>query len=85
MGWLYDRDVGLGEDGPYEIIPVYTTLPDLELPTVVVILRRKDDKLPQLVLGLQGDMDIRNAVLRGIFESTAIINMNVFDAMFNTR
>ncbi|SCX19466.1 thiazole/oxazole-forming peptide maturase, SagD family component [Lachnospiraceae bacterium YSD2013] len=75
--------VGLGKDGPYEIIPFYTTLPDLELPTVVVILRRKDDKLPQMVLGLQGDMDIRNAVLRGIFESTAIINMNIFDSMYD--
>lgn len=75
--------VGLGRDSAYEIIPLYMTLPDLDLPGVMVILRRKDNKMPSLVLGVQGDMDIRNALLRGIFEATAIISMNVYNAIYD--
>lgn len=75
--------VGLGENSPYEIIPLYMTLPDLDLPSVMVILKRKDNKLPSLILGVQGDMDIRNAVLRGIFESTAIISMNIYNTIYD--
>lgn len=75
--------VGLGESDPYEIIPLYTTLPDLDLPSVMVLLRRKDSKIPSLLLGVQGDMNIRNAVLRGIFEATAIVFMNVFNTIYD--
>lgn len=77
--------VGLGKNGPYEIIPFISTLDDLELPTVVVMLKRKNKKLPSFILGVQGDCDIRNAVLRGIFEATAIISMNVYNTIYDPQ
>lgn len=77
--------VGLGENSPYEIVPLYITLPDLYLPSVMVILRRKDKKIPAFILGVQGDMNIRNAVLRGIFEATAIISMNVYNTIYDPK
>ena len=77
--------VGLGKKSPYEIVPLYMTLPDLELPSIMVMLRRKDKKTPAFILGVQGDMNIRNAVLRGIFEAAAIISMNVYNTIYDPQ
>ena len=77
--------VGLGKNSPYEIVPLYITLPDLDLPSVMVILRRKDKKTPAFILGVQGDMNIRNAVLRGIFEAAAIISMVVYNTIYDPK
>ncbi|MGI6363122.1 MAG: YcaO-like family protein [Bacillota bacterium] len=74
---------GLGQDSPYEIIPWLVTLPDMDLPVYLIILRRKDSKLPYLIVGTQGDLNAANGLLRGTMESTAIIFMHMFNALFD--
>ncbi len=77
------RKCGLGEDSPYDVIPLYVTLPDMDLPIYTVILKRKDKKLPYLIVGTQGDYNAANGVLRGTMEAAAIIFMNMFNALFD--
>lgn len=77
------RKCGLGEDSPYDVTPLYVTLPDMDLPIFTVVLRRKDKKLPYLIVGTQGDYNAANGVLRGTMEATAIIFMHMFNALFD--
>ncbi len=74
---------GLGKNSPYEVIPLLVTLPDMDLPVYIVILKRKDKKLPYLIVGTQGDLNAKNGVLRGTMEATAIIFMHMFNALFD--
>ena len=74
---------GFGKDSPYEIIPLYVTLPDMDFPIYTVVLRRKDNKFPYLIVGTQGDLNAPNGVLRGTMEATAIIFMHMFNALFD--
>lgn len=74
---------GLGENSPYEVIPLLVTLPDINLPIYTIFLKRKDKKLPYLIVGTQGDLDPRNGILRGTLEATAIIFMHMFNALYD--
>lgn len=79
------ENVGLGTDCPYEITPFYTTLQDLDLPTVMVAIKKKNTNFPNFIIGVQGDLDIRNAIVRGIFEAAAIISMNIYGIIYDTN
>lgn len=74
---------GLGKNSPYEIIPLLVTLPDIDFPIYLIILKRKEKKLPYLIVGTQGDLNAKNGILRGIMEATAIISMHMFNALFD--
>lgn len=74
---------GLGKDSPYEVIPLLVTMPDMDLPVYLNVLKRKDKKLPYLIVGTQGDLNAKNGVLRGSMEATAIIFMHMFNALFD--
>lgn len=60
-------------------------MPDTDIPVYMAILKRKDRKVPYMVVGTQGDMDAEYGVLRGIMESTAIISMNTFMMIFDAE
>ena len=77
------RKCGLGQDSPYEVIPLLVTLPDMDLPVYLIVLKRRDNKLPYLIVGTQGDLNAANGILRGTMEATAIIFMHMFNALFD--
>ncbi len=77
------EDSGLDADSPYDVIPLLVTMPDIDIPVYTAILKRKDKKMPYMVVGTQGDLDAESGVLRGIMESTAIISMNTFMTIFD--
>ncbi len=77
------EESGLGNNGSYDVIPLLITLPDINIPVYMAILKRKTNKLPYMVVGTQGDMDAEYGILRGIMESTAIISMNTFMMIFD--
>ncbi|GKX32008.1 streptolysin associated protein SagD [Vallitalea longa] len=79
----YLESCGLGKDSPYEVIPLLVTLPDMDLPVYLVVLKRKDEKMPYLIVGTQGDLNAKNGILRGTMEATAIIFMHMFNALFD--
>ncbi len=77
--------MGLGEDSIYEIIPLEMTLPDNNVPTFGTFIRRKDEKLPYILFGLQGDFDIRNGVYRSIMEGISISHSGYFNTIYNRQ
>lgn len=77
--------VGHGKDSPYEIIPLYYTLPDMPVPIFGVFLKRKEKKIPYMLFGTQGDLDAANGIMRGIMESTAIVALGVYNALLDTE
>ena len=77
------EECGLGKGSPYEVIPLLVTLPDMDLPVYLIVLKRKTDNLPYLIVGTQGDLNAKNGVLRGTMEATAIIFMHMFNALFD--
>ena len=77
------EECGLGKNSPYEVMPLLVTLPDMDLPVYLVVLKRKDKRLPYLIVGTQGDLNAKNGVLRGTMEASAIIFMHMFNALFD--
>jgi thiazole/oxazole-forming peptide maturase SagD family component len=75
---------GLTDDGPYRLIVSYLTRPELPLPTFGVFLERKTDTFPLVTFGVQGGTDPRLALVRGTAESTAIIGLGTYSAIFDT-
>lgn len=73
----------LDENCEYEIIPMELTLPDLDLPSFAVYLRRKDNKAPYMLLGIQGDMDPVHGIVRGIMEAVPIAQSTFYNAIFH--
>ena len=72
----------LGDECPYEIIPLYITQPDLELPNFAVILKRKDQKAPYMLMGIQADLDPVHGLLRGIMEAVPIAQSAFYNTIF---
>jgi len=79
------EESGLGKNGSYDVIPFLISMPDINIPVYMSILKRKEHKTPYMVVGTQGDMDAEYGVLRGIMESTAIIAMNTFMMVFDAE
>ncbi|KRU24278.1 thiazole/oxazole-forming peptide maturase SagD [Clostridium sporogenes] len=77
------EDVNLGEKSPYEIIPLYMSLEECPIHNFGVFLRRKDNKLPYLLFGVQGGMDASHALTRGIMEAASISYGAYFNAIYN--
>lgn len=77
------ESVKLDENSPYEIIPMYNTLPELPLPIFGVFLKRKDKKMPYLVYGVQGDFDTKNGMVRAIMEAAAISYGGYYSAIYS--
>lgn len=73
----------LDENCNYEIIPMQLTLPDLDLPSFAVYLRRKDKKAPYMLLGIQGDMDPIHGMVRGIMEAVPIAQSTFYNTIFH--
>lgn len=73
----------LDENCEYEIIPMELTLPDLDLPSFAVYLRRKDNKAPYMLLGIQGDMDPIHGMVRGIMEAVPIAQSTFYNTIFH--
>lgn len=48
------EDSGLDADSPYDVIPLLVTMPDIDIPVYTAILKRKDKKMPYMVVGTQG-------------------------------
>lgn len=69
-----------GDECPFEIIPLYLTLPDMQLPNFSVALKRKDRKAPYVLVGVQADLDPIHGLLRGIMEAVPIAQ----SAFYNT-
>ncbi|MBB6624748.1 YcaO-like family protein [Clostridium gasigenes] len=76
-------EIGLGDDSIYEIIPVEMTLSDNSVPTFGTFLRRKDNKMPYLLFGVQGDFDVKNGVYRSIMEGISIAHSGYFNTIYN--
>lgn len=74
----------LGPDSEYRVRPIHLTRPELPLPTIGIYMDRKDDALPLLTFGLQGDADPKYAFLRGTMESAAILGLGIYSAIFDT-
>lgn len=74
----------LGPDSEYRLRPIHLTRPELPLPTIGVYMDRKNDALPLLTFGLQGDADPSYAFLRGTMESAAILGLGMYSAVFDT-
>jgi len=77
-------DMRMGSDGEYDIKAIHLTRPELPLPTIGVYMDRKDDTLPLLSFGVQGDADPKYAFLRGSMESAAILGLGMYSAIFDT-
>lgn len=77
------EDVNLGENSPYEIIPLYMSLDECPIHNFGVFLRRKDNKLPYLLFGIQGGMDASHALTRGIMEAASISYGAYFNTIYN--
>ncbi|MFD3156230.1 YcaO-like family protein [Haloimpatiens sp. FM7330] len=77
------EDVNLGENSPYEIIPLYMTLEEIPIPTFGVFLKRKDKKTPYMLFGVQGGLNAENALTRGIMEAAAISYSSYFNTIYN--
>lgn len=74
----------LGPDSAYRMRALHLTRPELPLPTIGVYFDRKDDGLPLLSFGVQGDADPRYAFLRGAMESAAILSLGMYSAVYDT-
>ena len=79
------EEIGLGKDSPYELISLDMTLPDNPVPTFGTFLRRKDNKMPYLLFGLQGDFDVRNGVYRSAMEGVSIAHSGYFSTIYNRQ
>ncbi|EJO5349007.1 YcaO-like family protein [Clostridium botulinum] len=77
------EDVNLGENSPYEIIPIYMALKECPIHNFGVFLRRKDNKLPYLLFGVQGGLDASHALTRGIMEAASISYGAYFNTIYN--
>jgi thiazole/oxazole-forming peptide maturase SagD family component len=74
---------GLQPDSPYNARLTYLTRPELPLPNIGVTLVRRIRKLPYIAFGLQADSDPRYALVRGAAESTAILGIGMYSAVFD--
>lgn len=72
----------LDKDCPFEIIPLYLTLPDMYLPNFSVALKRKDKKTPYVLVGVQADLDPIHGLLRGIMEALPIAQSAFYNTVF---
>ncbi|HWS30553.1 MAG TPA: YcaO-like family protein [Clostridia bacterium] len=79
------QKAGLGLDGSYEVLPLLISMPDMDIPIYMAILLRKEERMPYMVVGTQGDMDAENGVMRGIMEAAAILSMNTFMMSFDAE
>ncbi|QOR35281.1 YcaO-like family protein [Clostridium sp. 'deep sea'] len=59
----------LGDECDFEITPLYITQPDLKVPTFAVILKRKNQLSPYMLMPIQSDLDPLEALLYGIINS----------------
>lgn len=73
----------IDENSPFEIIPLYITLDDVELPNFTVCLRRKDKKAPYILVGVQADLDPVHGLLRGIMEAIPIAQSTFYNTIFH--
>lgn len=76
-------EIGLGKDSIYEVITMDMTLEDNIVPTFGTFLRRKDKKMPYLLFGLQGDLDVKNGAYRSIMEGISISHSGYFNTIYN--
>ncbi|QSB06864.1 YcaO-like family protein [Natronoglycomyces albus] len=74
----------VGDEASYDLKSIYLTRPELPLPTIGVYMDRKDDKLPLISFGVQGDADPKYAFLRGTMESAAILGLGMYSAIYDT-
>ena len=77
----------LGDECDYEITPLYITQPDLQVPNFAVILKRKKQKSPYLLMSIEADLDPLEALLHGISDSISraksILKNTMFSSLYN--
>ena len=71
-----------GDNSSYEIIPLYITLDDMYLPNFSVVLKRRDNQVPYMLLGVQADTDPKHGLLRGIMEALPIAQSAFYNTIF---
>ncbi|MDA8057947.1 MAG: YcaO-like family protein [Actinomycetota bacterium] len=74
----------VGPSSNYRHLAVELTLPDLPLPVLGVFLERRDEKIPFITFGVQGDPDPVHAMIRGTMESAAITGLGIYSSLFDT-
>lgn len=71
-----------GDKAAYEIIPLYITLDDIKLANYSVVLKRKDEKIPFMLVGVQADTNPKHGMLRGIMEALPIAQSAFYNTIF---
>jgi bacteriocin biosynthesis docking scaffold, sagD family len=74
----------LGKDSPYEVIPIEMTI-DSSSPvhTFGVILKNKKGEGPNILFGVQGGLNPKKTIIRGIMEAASISYGFYYNMLYN--